>query len=584
MTEITSPGLAKPQAASDLPIGSGGGAKKGSLDGREFEGSLAQAGAAMQAAALVQQQSQGQASPLQQAQLPAEMAQAGSSGEVPQGNAAVSGQLSGHPSSGAKGAAAAVQAVGTQAAIPANAQGAVAPGKAQQQPKAQPMQRTQPQPAASLNTGAAIAGLQPWSREWVFEGKAAQADLRPLIPGKEPLAAEAASAEQGTEIPSFMHPAVGAERLAKAAPETGAMRSDAEQATQAQARDASAAGMGGQLGAMGGEILSYAVASHGAQAGKAAQSGTTPTRDGQSPIKKAMPAYGSLSGADFLEARSNAIRGTDSGHLKVIEGGAQDRGGMAAGENPFQSSIESRLEKGALKSKIASTHPASAALGQELTPAAGFGTTLAGVTTAGAGATHAQHRAELAGQVIPGAMAQNRLSTASLQGIGTQIRGFSQHGGGEIRVRLKPEHLGELHLRVMTNGKDVALQIQATDEQAKKVIEESLGGLKDSLAGQSLSLGKVDISVAQSGQTAAGGDFSQQNGSQSQEAALGGWNGQGSGQGNRGEQGSFADLGRDGEFAPRRQGGLSQASAAASAAAARASAGRSSSSRVDVMA
>ena len=66
-----------------------------------------------------------------------------------------------------------------------------------------------------------------------------------------------------------------------------------------------------------------------------------------------------------------------------------------------------------------------------------------------------------------------------------------------MRIRLKPDNLGELHLRVVTDGTQVGLHIQASDERAKKVLEESIGHLKEGLASQNLSLGKLDVTVAQ---------------------------------------------------------------------------------------
>ena len=56
---------------------------------------------------------------------------------------------------------------------------------------------------------------------------------------------------------------------------------------------------------------------------------------------------------------------------------------------------------------------------------------------------------------------------------------------------------------MVTDGRNVSLHVQAQDERAKKIIEESIGHLKDSMASQSLSLGAVDFSVAQSKNSAS---------------------------------------------------------------------------------
>jgi len=102
----------------------------------------------------------------------------------------------------------------------------------------------------------------------------------------------------------------------------------------------------------------------------------------------------------------------------------------------------------------------------------------------------------VSGNVTSGAMARERLSSESLNSLSTNIRGMSGQGGGEIRMRLRPDNLGELNIRVSTLGNRVELQIQASDERTKKIIEESIGYLKESLTSQNLSLANVDFSVA----------------------------------------------------------------------------------------
>jgi len=110
---------------------------------------------------------------------------------------------------------------------------------------------------------------------------------------------------------------------------------------------------------------------------------------------------------------------------------------------------------------------------------------------------------EVTGHVVKGALAQDRLSSESLNGVSTNIRNLSMQGGGEMRIRLHPENLGELHVRVMTQGNEVALKIQASDERSKKILESSMGNLKEGLAAQSLILSKYDLSVG-GGSTANG--------------------------------------------------------------------------------
>ena len=107
-------------------------------------------------------------------------------------------------------------------------------------------------------------------------------------------------------------------------------------------------------------------------------------------------------------------------------------------------------------------------------------------------------KGEVAGHVIRGANAEERLSSESLLGVTQGIRTFSAQGGGEMRIRLRPDNLGELSVRVSTRGGEVSLQIQASDDRAKRIIEESMSHLKDRMSAQNLTLGVVELSVGSS--------------------------------------------------------------------------------------
>ena len=107
---------------------------------------------------------------------------------------------------------------------------------------------------------------------------------------------------------------------------------------------------------------------------------------------------------------------------------------------------------------------------------------------------------ELSAPVTQGAMAQPRLTTEALQNIGTTVQQMSIKGQdeGQIRIRLKPEALGEIQLKVTTRGNQVGLQVQAADEHAKRILESSLNDLREHLSTKSLNLASVELSVAPS--------------------------------------------------------------------------------------
>ena len=181
-----------------------------------------------------------------------------------------------------------------------------------------------------------------------------------------------------------------------------------------------------------------------------------------------------------------------------------------------------------------------------------------GALGASAGASYASQTAEVkapptevAGHVVKGAMSQDRLSSESILGVSSGIKTLSQNGGGEMKIRLKPDNLGELHLRVVTDGTQVGLHIQASDDKAKKILEESVGHLKEGLASQNLSLGKLDVTVAQAvrnGDAQMRQDSNPQNpGQNSGQAWSSDWAGQNQSQG-QGQSGRESSEGRSGHF------------------------------------
>ncbi len=191
-----------------------------------------------------------------------------------------------------------------------------------------------------------------------------------------------------------------------------------------------------------------------------------------------MPSSGNL-GQEMMSGKDPNPSG-----LKVIEGGLKGRK-SAQGID------------GILEDKI----------GQQAMLAGGAGAALAGASANGLNVKPT----EITGNVTLGAGAQERLSSESLSGLSAGIRNLTPQGGGEIRMRLNPGNLGELHIRIVTQGDQVGLQVQASSDRAKRVIEESVSHLREGLAAQQLNLSNFDLSVVQSstGASAQDGRFSQ---------------------------------------------------------------------------
>lgn len=225
-----------------------------------------------------------------------------------------------------------------------------------------------------------------------------------------------------------------------------------------------------------------------------------------------------LSGAEYLSTLSQ---------VSMMKGGKSNSGMMSQGENGAGSfgrdGGKAGLRAGAnlgdaKKPKLTIGEDAGFdALAQSGASAAGVSGSamLSGTGTQVTGKS-AEGQTSMQAQVTTGSMAQDRIASASLAGMSSNIRNFTAQGGGEIRVKLHPENLGELHLRIVTDGKQVGLHVQASDDKAKKILEESLSDLKDSLSKHQLSLGTVDFTVGQAQGTFSSdmGNDSRQNQSQ----------------------------------------------------------------------
>jgi flagellar hook-length control protein FliK len=78
-------------------------------------------------------------------------------------------------------------------------------------------------------------------------------------------------------------------------------------------------------------------------------------------------------------------------------------------------------------------------------------------------------------------------------------------GSNEVRIQLRPESLGEVSLRIKMEGDVVFTKIQVESQQVRQIVESNLQLLKDSLAGQNLSAGLIEVSVGNDDNS--GGNF-----------------------------------------------------------------------------
>lgn len=413
--------------------------------------------------------------------------------------------------------------------------------------------------AVSSTTAPAIAGLKPWGANWVFAGDEKN------NPGLKPLFGEAAKPEAKQDLTRGETATAG-----KALESVGAP---------------SAPNPHDLIVAMNAQKRANSVQSH--LTGTAQIPGLESSFESMDETsQQAKPAFSSqLGGSQFLDTL-NSVQGGEKSF------GAGSQFGSDAGQSQLarQPRPELRVVEGGLK-------PNPAGFGEslqstsKLKPAMKKEEEIGSLSSLNGGSlsslqassqSNGSHApAEVTGHVVKGSMSQERLSSESLLGLSTQMRNLAAKGGGDIRIRLKPENLGELHVRVMTNGRDVGLQIQATDEKAKRILEESLGSLKDGLASQNLTLGKVDLSVAGAKNLADSGNQSQNHQAQS------GWMGQNLEQGSQsgfGQRGSFDEEASESIGSLGRNSKSSAASLAAASGASRRSSSSAANGRLDLMA
>jgi flagellar hook-length control protein FliK len=86
-------------------------------------------------------------------------------------------------------------------------------------------------------------------------------------------------------------------------------------------------------------------------------------------------------------------------------------------------------------------------------------------------------------------------SDINIKQIMNQTQYMIKKGGGEATVRMSPEGLGQVHLKVILNEGKVNIQMSAENNEAKKIIESHIGDLKATLNTHKLSVDQVKVDV-----------------------------------------------------------------------------------------
>lgn len=92
----------------------------------------------------------------------------------------------------------------------------------------------------------------------------------------------------------------------------------------------------------------------------------------------------------------------------------------------------------------------------------------------------------------------------NIQNVMNQAQYLVKKGGGEVQVKMTPEGLGQIHLKVeMVDGK-VQMQMLTENKETKKILESNMSDLKDHLSSHKLSVESIKIDSVQGTSTDVG--------------------------------------------------------------------------------
>lgn len=118
------------------------------------------------------------------------------------------------------------------------------------------------------------------------------------------------------------------------------------------------------------------------------------------------------------------------------------------------------------------------------------------------GAGSASGRGPGSGGALAGGAAAGLLASQSAlvpgspgfgQGLGQRLIGMVQQGLQQAQLRIHPEHLGPLEVRLRTEGDAVQVTLASPHASVREALESALPRLRDSLAEHGLSLAQADV-------------------------------------------------------------------------------------------
>lgn len=104
---------------------------------------------------------------------------------------------------------------------------------------------------------------------------------------------------------------------------------------------------------------------------------------------------------------------------------------------------------------------------------------------------------------LPEGAKPEQVKSALVAELGTNVSFHAHKGGGEMKLVLHPDDMGEVKLKVGTKNGKVEVQVTADNEDVAKLLRGGSKDLESSLKAQNLSLAKFEVTVGDSGSVVA---------------------------------------------------------------------------------
>jgi len=102
---------------------------------------------------------------------------------------------------------------------------------------------------------------------------------------------------------------------------------------------------------------------------------------------------------------------------------------------------------------------------------------------------------------VSAAVSARPVNTAEvIQQIVDQVKVDVTADSSEIKIRLKPEHLGEVTMKIVSQNGVIAAQFQAENQRVKEIIESQFSQLRNTLSAQGINVSQLSVSVGNEAQ------------------------------------------------------------------------------------